>query len=132
MKTGTKIASGLKQLVIFLSIIAMLFVLGIMIYHSQEVNNESKAKDEFYNASVWTDTVNSRIDGKLEPMFIKKRSADGRFYFIFRKSDKSSFSIPSLKQFSVGTPVIVTNTHYQMNSLGVIKELFEILPFESK
>jgi|GEM_PF-2178546 len=115
-------------------VVGVVLALMVFIYFATSSPSSSEEpKDEFYNSSLWVDTVNSTINGKLEPMFIEKCSKDNRFYFIRRKSDNSTFSIPSLgKSFTIGDSVTVTGTHYQMNSLGVKKELFEIFPFELK
>ena len=114
-------------------VVGVVLALIVFIYFATSPSSSRGPKDEFYNASLWVDTLNSTINGKLEPMIIEKSSKDNKFYFIRRKSDNSTFSIPSLgKSFSIGEKVVVTGTHYQMNSLGVKKELFEILPFESK
>lgn len=115
-------------------VVGVVLALIVFIYFATSPqSSKNEPKDEFYNSALWVDTVNSTINGELEPMIIEKSSKDGKFYFIRRKSDNSTFSIPSLgKSFSIGEKIIVIVTHYQMNSLGVKKELFEILPFESK
>lgn len=116
---------------ILISLIAIFFMLyGLS--QIELIGKKDSPKDEFFGSSVSIDTINSTINGKLEPMFIEKRSTDQRFYFIRRKSDNATFSIPSTQTFEIGNPVLVTNFHYQMNSWGSQKELLEIFPFEVK